>query len=206
MIIPHSDKNHIGKARKTNKLYKNTSNKKDNIIIESNSTWASCRFAVDYWGLNARSQAINFPIPDIQDALDSVCTAQSKVFSVMDLANHHWQIPLHPETADRTAFITHDGCYQFTRVPYGIENGIQNGSMAFQMLMSRVLRNINFKFVLVLFIDDILCHSSTFEQHLEHLSAIFQRLRNSNLKLNRFSLSTNRKARILMFLHFLLTI
>ena len=164
---------------------------KDNIIIESNSTWAApvvlvskkntneMRFAVDYRGLNARSQAINFPIPDLQDALDSVGTAQSKVFSVMDLKSSFWQIPLHPETADRTAFITHDGCYQFTRVPYGI----QNGSMAFQMLMSRVLRNINFKFALV-FIDDILCHSSTFEQHLEHLSAIFQRLRNSNLKLN----------------------
>ena len=164
---------------------------KDGIITESSSLWAApvvlvakkktneMRFAVDYRGLNARTQAINFPIPDLQDALDSVGTAQSKVFSVMDLKSSFWQIPLDPDTADRSAFITHDGCYQFTRVPYGITNG----PMAFQMLMSKVLRNINFKFALV-FIDDILCHSATLEQHFEHLSAIFQRLRNASLKLN----------------------
>ena len=164
---------------------------KDRIITESNSTWAApvvlvskkktneMRFAVDYRGLNARTQAINFPIPDLQDALDSVGTAQSKIFSVMDLKSSFWQIPLHPDTADRSAFITHDGCYQFTRVPYGITNG----PMAFQMLMSKVLRNINFKFALV-FIDDILCHSATLEQHMNHLSAIFERLRHANLKLN----------------------
>ena len=126
-------------------------------------------FAVDYRGLNARTQAINFPIPDLQDALDSVGTAQSKVFSVMDLKSSFWQIPLHPDTADRSAFITHDGCYQFTRVSYGITNG----PMAFQMLLSKVFRNINFKFALV-FIDDILCHSATLELHFEHLGAIFQ--------------------------------
>ncbi|MCW4343987.1 MAG: reverse transcriptase family protein [Candidatus Thiodiazotropha endolucinida] len=164
---------------------------KDGIITESNSTWAApvvlvskkktkeMRFAIDYRGLNARTQVINFPIPDLQDALDSVGTAQSKIFSVMDLKSSFWQIPLHPETADRSAFITHDGCYQFTRVPYGITNG----PMAFQMLMSKVLRGINFKFALV-FIDDILCHSATIDQHLDHLSAIFQRLRHANLKLN----------------------
>ena len=164
---------------------------KDGIITESNLTWAApvvfvskkktkeMRFAIDYRGLNARTQVINFPIPDLQDALDSVGTAQSKIFSVIDLKSSFWQIPLHPETADRSAFITHDGCYQFTRVPYGIING----PMAFQMLMSKVLRGINFKFALV-FIDDILCHSATIDQHLDHLSAIFQRLRHANLKLN----------------------
>ena len=69
----------------------------DGIITESNSTWAApvvlvskkktkeMRFAIDYRGLNARTQVINFPIPDLQDALDSVGTAQSKIFSVMDL-------------------------------------------------------------------------------------------------------------------------
>ena len=145
----------------------------DGIITESNSTWAApvvlvskkktkeMRFAIDYRGLNARTQVINFPIPDLQDALDSVGTAQSKIFIVMDLKSSFWQIPLHPETADRSAFITHDCCYQLTRVPYGITNG----PMAFQMLMSKVLRGINFKFALV-FIDDILCHSATIDQHL----------------------------------------
>ena len=69
---------------------------KDRIKTESNSTWAAhvvlvskkktneMRFAVDCRGLNARTQVINFPTPDLQDALDSVGAAQSKIFSVMD--------------------------------------------------------------------------------------------------------------------------
>ena len=75
---------------------------KDGIITESNALWAApvvlvsetktneMRFAVDYKGLNAGTQAINFPISNFQDALDSVGTAQSKIFSVMDLKSSFW--------------------------------------------------------------------------------------------------------------------
>lgn len=84
---------------------------KDGNITESNSfqKQKEMRFAVDNRGLNARTQAINLPIPDLQDALDSVGTAQSKIFSVMDLKSYFWQLPLHPDTADRSTFITLDG-------------------------------------------------------------------------------------------------
>lgn len=68
----------------------------DGVIVECNSTWAapvvmvkkkdgSMRFTVDFRGLNARTQPINFPIPKLQDAVDSVGTSNSKIFSVMDL-------------------------------------------------------------------------------------------------------------------------
>ena len=78
-------------------------------MLVSKKKTKEMRFAIDNRGLNARTQVINFPIPDLKDALDSVGTAQSKIFSVMDLKSSFWQIPLHPETADRSAFITHDG-------------------------------------------------------------------------------------------------
>lgn len=162
----------------------------DGVIVESESTWAapivlckkkdsSYRFAIDFRGLNAKTEAIHFPIPDLQDALDSVGTNHSKIFSVMDFKSAFWQIPLDPETAHKTTFVTHNNAYQFKRMPYGI----MNGSMAFQMCISRVLQGINFKYALV-FIDDILCHSSSLDLHFHHLSSIFDRLRNANLKLN----------------------
>lgn len=162
----------------------------DGIIVESNSTWSapvvmvkkkdgSMRFTVDFRGLNARTQPINFPIPDLQDALDSIGTSGSVIMSVMDLKSSFWQIPLDRETAHKTTFITHNGSYHFTRVPYGITAG----PMCFQMVMSKVLQGINFKYALV-FIDDILCHSPSLDTHFIHLSNIFDRLRDANLKLN----------------------
>jgi len=162
----------------------------DGVKVESDSTGAApvvmikkkdntFRFAVDFRGLNARTVPMHFPIPDLQDALDSIGTSQSKMFSTMDLKSSFWQIPLDPETAHKTTFVTHDNAYHFTRVPYGITSG----PMSFQMVMSRVLRGINFKYALV-FIDGILCHSSDLHTHFAHLSSIFERLREANVKLN----------------------
>jgi hypothetical protein len=162
----------------------------DGIIVESNSTWSApvvmvkkrngeMRFTVDFRGLNARTEPIHFPIPDLQDALDSVGTSNSKIFSTMDLKSSFHQIPLSPSSAHKTTFVTHDNSYHFTRVPFGITAG----PMCFQMVMSKVLRGINFKYALV-FIDDILCHSPDIDTHISHLSTIFERLREANLKLN----------------------
>lgn len=48
--------------------------------------------------------------------------------------------------------------------------------------MNEVLRGINYKYALV-YIDDCLIFSGSFEEHLEHLSAVFDRFRKANLKL-----------------------
>lgn len=98
----------------------------DGIMVESKSTFAapvvivkkkkhySVGFAVDFRGLNARTQPIKFSIPHLQDFLDSVGTSTSTIFSVMDLKSWFWQIPLDPETVHKTTFITHDIAYHFT--------------------------------------------------------------------------------------------
>lgn len=96
----------------------------------------------------------------------------------MDLKAGFHQIPLDPETKHKTTFITHEGTYNFKRLPYGL----RNAPIAFQCVMANVLRGINFKFALV-HVDDILVHSSNFDQHLGHLQAVFDRLREANLRL-----------------------
>ena len=55
-------------------------------------------------------------------------------------------------------------------------------SEQFQMLMSFVLKGLNWKFVLC-YIDDILVFSPNLETHLQHLQEVFQRLRQANLTL-----------------------
>ena len=162
---------------------------KNDIIEPSNSLWAApvvmCkkkdntyRFAVDYRDLNAVTEPINFPLPRLEDVIDSVGENNSKIFTVLDLKAGFHQIPLDEETKHKTTFVTHSGCYAFKRLPYGL----RNAPIAFQCVMAQVLQGINFKYALV-YVDDILIHSSTFDEHLIHLQSVFDRLNDANLKL-----------------------
>ena len=136
------------------------------------------RFAVDFRDLNAVTEPINFPLPRLEDVIDSVGENNSKIFTVLDLRAGFHQLPLEESTAHKTTFVTHNGSYSFKRIPYGI----RNGPIAFQTAMSHVLRIINFKYALV-YVDDILIHSSNFDEHLVHLQNVFDRLNDANLKL-----------------------
>ncbi|CAG2189252.1 Retrovirus-related Pol polyprotein from transposon 17.6,Retrovirus-related Pol polyprotein from transposon opus,Retrovirus-related Pol polyprotein from transposon 297 [Mytilus edulis] len=82
------------------------------------------------------------------------------------------------ETRHKSAFITRNGVYEFLRMPFGLKNA----PISFQQLMSNVLRGLNWQFVLV-YVDDILVFSRSFEEHLSHLEQVFTCLRDANLTL-----------------------
>lgn len=162
---------------------------KHGIISKSTSQWSSpvilvrkksgeYRFAVDFRALNSVTEPIDFPVTHFQDAVDSIGQANASVYSVLDMHSGFWQIPLHEDTKDRTGFTTHEGNYVFNKLPFGL----MNSPNAFAMVMSEVLRGINWRFAQV-YVDDILVYSSDFEQHLKHLQEIFDRLWKANLKL-----------------------
>ena len=89
---------------------------------------------------------------------------------------------VHPDSIEKTAFITHQGLYEFTVMPLGLKNA----PAVFQQLMQRVLMGLNPDqgpgFVSV-YLDDILVFSEIFEEHLEHLQHVIQRLLGAGLKL-----------------------
>ena len=60
----------------------------------------------------------SYPLPHIDELLANLRGA--KVFSTIDLANAYYQLPLHEDSRDITAFITHEGLFRFRRVPYGL--------------------------------------------------------------------------------------
>ena len=145
------------------------------LVKKKDNSW---RFAIDYRSLNKITIPISHPLPRLEDVFDCIGEASATIFSTLDLNSAYFQIELDPETKHKSAFITHDGVYEFNRMPFGL----RNAPMSFQMLMSQVLRGLHWKIVLC-YIDDILVFSKTFEEHLYHLSQVFSRLREANLTL-----------------------
>ncbi len=82
------------------------------------------------------------------------------------------------EDRDKTAFTTARGQFRFKVLPFGL----CNASSTFQRIMDQILRGLLHKNCLV-YLDDIIIYSETFEDHLVHLRQVFERLRKANLKL-----------------------
>ena len=157
------------------------------IIEVSSSPWSSpvvlvkkkdgtTRFCIDYRKLNTVTKKDSYPLPRIDDALDAL--SKSKYYSTLDLQSGYHQVSMHPDSKEKTAFISHAGLYQFRVLSFGLTNAPPQ----FQRLMARVLHGLEWK-VCLIYIDDIIIFSRTFEEHLSRLSLVFDRLRQANLKL-----------------------
>ena len=152
-----------------------TSMQATGIIQPSKSPWASPivlvqkkdgshRFCVDYRELNSVTKKDTFPLPRIDDLLDQL--GRAKYFSTLDLASGFWQIRVHPDSVEKTAFVVPQGLYEFNVMPFGL----CNAPSVSQRLMQQVMMGLNHldgpDFVSV-YIDDVLVFSETLNDHLE---------------------------------------
>ena len=137
----------------------------------------SIRLCVDYRALNEQTRKDAYPIPRIDEALDSLGGA--RMFSSLDLVQGYHQVAVAEEDIPKTAFRAGTGgLYEYARMPFGLSNS----PATFQRLMEVVLGDLNYG-SLLLYLDDILVFSSSFKEHLERLEVVFKRLRQHGLKL-----------------------
>ena len=134
------------------------------------------RLCVNYKPLNDITKKDNYPLPRIDELLDSLQDAQW--FTTLDLASGYWQIKVKKEDQEKTAFITKFGTYEFKVMPFGL----CNAPATFQRTMDKVLHGIKEKFVLV-YLDDVIIYSKTCKEHLQHLTEVLNRIRHANLSL-----------------------
>lgn len=132
----------------------------------------SNRFCCDYRKLNAVTVHDAEPIPDQEEIFAKL--VKSTFFSKIDLTRGYWQVPLAEEAKPLTAFITPDGLYQFRTMPFGLVCA----PASFSRIMRTLLRGLK---GIDNFMDDILVHSTTWEEHMIALEVLFKRLQGANL-------------------------
>ena len=158
-----------------------------NVIEPSSSPWAagvvlvkkkdgSTRFCVDYRKLNRVTVKDAYPLPRIDDSLNQMSGA--KWFSTLDLCSGYWQVEVEPKDRQKTAFATRKGLYQFQVMPFGL----CNAPATFERLMETVLAGLQWDICLI-YLDDVIVFGKEFEDMIENLSVIFERLLSAGLKL-----------------------
>jgi len=102
-----------------------------NVIAPGHSAWASpvvivpkrngkARFCVDYRRINNITKKDAYPLPRMEDCLDSLGDAQ--VFTSLDCTAGYWQVSLRKEYQEKTALTTHCGIYHWLSMPFGLTN------------------------------------------------------------------------------------
>ena len=157
-------------------------------IRPSNSPWCNvvvlvCKkdgglhFCIDFRKLNTKTKKDSYPLPHIQETLNSLVRA--RVFSTLDLKSGFWQIMMDEDSKQYTAFTVGNlGFFECERMPFGL----CNVPATFQRLMQSCLGELNLTYCLI-YLDDVIIYTKNEEKHLNRLRTVFERFRRDNLKL-----------------------
>ena len=73
---------------------------------------SSIRLCVDYNYLNSGTVPDYYPMPNMDEFIYEM--GHAEVISTLELTKGYWQVPVDRHSQSKTAFITHNGCYEWT--------------------------------------------------------------------------------------------
>jgi len=136
------------------------------------------RVVQDFRALNSNSHIDKYTMKDVSECIGEIGRSNSTIFSTLDLTSGFWQMLLHPKSRPYTAF-TIPGMGQFQWVTSAM--GLLGCPSTFQRLVEAVVQGLQ---NVIVYIDDLIVHSNSHEDHLKILDQLFARLKAHNLKVN----------------------
>lgn len=129
---------------------------------------------MDYRLLNSKTRKDSFPLPRIEESLDTLSGA--RWFSTLDLASGYNQVPMAEQDRPKTAFCTPFGLFEFNQMLLGL----CNTPSTFQWLMQHMFSDQQDQSLLLYL--NVIIFSSSVEQHLQRLEMVLGQLQREGLK------------------------
>ena len=136
------------------------------------------RMVLDLRPLNQRISPQKYPFPIVEDQLDQLYGKE--IFTKLDLRDGFHQIEIHPEDTKYFAFATPFGQYEYVKMPFGYSEAPAEFQKRLLYILDELLRSGK----ILLYIDDILIHSTTITENLQVLREVLITLKKYGLELN----------------------
>jgi hypothetical protein len=145
-------------------------------VLKKEGQWLRC--VLDYRRVNHSSFSYRYALRTIDECLETVWRAGSKVYSALNCSSAFWLLQLQQSDCPFTAFtIPGKGHYHWRMCP----QGLMGAPASFSRLMDVLLADTE---NVLTYIEDVLVHRQTHEQHLKHLAAAIDKIGTANLRLN----------------------
>ncbi|GBN97647.1 Retrovirus-related Pol polyprotein from transposon 412 [Araneus ventricosus] len=152
---------------------------KEGIIRPSSSEYASLivlvkkkdgtsRMYIDYRKVDQNLVKDKFPLPLIEDVLDTL--QEAKVYSSLDLRNGFFHVSVDEDCRKFTSFIVPDGQFEFNKVPFGLSTS----PGVFQLYVTSIFRDLTRKGILIGYMDDLIIPSKDEKEGLQKLKVVFE--------------------------------
>lgn len=135
------------------------------------------RMCIDYRQVNKKLTADKYPLPRIDEIIDSL--GRAKYFSVIDLFSGFHQIPIHPNSRDITSFSTPKGSFKWKVLPFGLNISPNSFTRMMNIAFTGLTPEKCF-----IYMDDIIVIGLSVKHHLQNLRSIFEACKKGNLKIN----------------------
>ncbi|MBW0484093.1 hypothetical protein O181_023808 [Austropuccinia psidii MF-1] len=143
-------------------------------------TWNDGKYRLcgNFRALNDYTKSERYPIPRIPHALEKL--EKAKYIIKMDCRKGFHQNGVKPNSMKLLRIICHMGIYEYTRMLFGIKDSAAH----FQKMMDTIFQEEILEGWMVVYIDDIIIHSETWEHHVKYIDRILSRCTPINLKIS----------------------
>ena len=170
-------RDHIQQQLSAGIIRKSHSPYSSNIVLVRKKN-GQLRICIDYRQLNSRTVKDNYALPRIDEILQSL--SGNRYFSVLDMKSGYHQIEIDEQHKERTAFTVGPlGFFEYNRMPMGLANA----PATYQRVMEECLGDLHLR-ICFIYLDDIIIFAKSFEEHLERLQMVFEKLREAGIKLS----------------------